>query len=114
MYVLGGPAGDQDPTKGEWEFLGPIRGMDMRQWAIDGTMLELDGQLYFVYSGWPFDNPGESDLVQRLFILRMVDPVTATGQAVEVCRPQEGFEHSGDHRINEGKYGQYVSCIARC
>lgn len=105
MFVLGGPPGDQDPVAGEWEFLGPVWGMDQKQWAIDGTVVELgnEGALYFVYSGWPFENPNESDLVQRLFILRLSDPVTAASQAVEICKPEEGFEWSGDHGINEGR-----------
>jgi len=25
------------------------------QWAIDGTVFEIDNQLYFAYSGWPID-----------------------------------------------------------
>lgn len=110
MFVLGGPPGDQDPTEGAWEFLGPIRGMDQRQWAIDATVVELDHRLYFVYSGWPFDNPNMSDLVQRLFILRLRDPVTADSGAVEICAPREGFERSGDHGINEGEFA--LQCIA--
>ena len=113
MYVLGGPPAHQDPTQGPWEYLGPIQNMDNKQWAIDGTVVELDGQLYFIYSGWPFDNPTESDLIQRLYILRLQDPLTATSEAVEICRPQEGFEHSGDHRINEGNWtdGDFPMCL---
>ncbi|KAL1302913.1 hypothetical protein AAFC00_003237 [Neodothiora populina] len=107
MIVLGGPPAYQDPVQGPWEFLGPIRDMDQRQWAIDGTVIELDGQMYFVYSGWPFDNPNESDLIQRLFILRLSDPITASSPAVEICRPAEPFERTGDHHINEGP--QYLA-----
>lgn len=102
MFVLGGPPADQDPTGSAWEFLGPIRGMDMGQWAIDGTVIELDQRLYFVYSGWPLDNKNHSELIQRLFILQLSDPITAVSVPVEICRPAEPFEHSGDHRINEG------------
>ena len=53
MYVLGGPKCDADPHKSPWELLGPIRGMDKSQWAIDGTVFEVDKCLYFAYSGWP-------------------------------------------------------------
>ncbi|TGJ88395.1 hypothetical protein E0Z10_g324 [Xylaria hypoxylon] len=33
------------------------------QWAIDGTVFELDDQLYLAYSGWPLDSsaPHQSD-----------------------------------------------------
>lgn len=107
MFVLAGPPADQDPTTGSWEFVGPIRGMGQHQWAIDGTVIELHGQLYFIYSGWPFDNPNESDLLQHLFILRLSDPVTAASDPVEICRPDEPFERVGDHGINEGP--QYLA-----
>ncbi|GAB7347113.1 hypothetical protein MBLNU459_g3238t1 [Dothideomycetes sp. NU459] len=107
MYILGGPPSSQDPTRGSWEFLGPIRGMDQSQWAIDGTVIELAGQLYFVYSGWPFENPNESDLIQQLFIVQLADPLTARSKPVEICRPDEPFERTGDHGINEGP--QYLA-----
>lgn len=54
MYVLGGPAATEDPCSGDWEFLGRIREMP-DQWAIDGTVFELEDQLYLAYSGWPLD-----------------------------------------------------------
>lgn len=107
MYVLGGPPAGLDPTGGPWEFLGPIRGMDQSQWAIDGTVIELSGRLYFVYSGWPFNNPNESDLIQQLFILGLSDPRTASSKPVEICRPDEPFERTVDHGINEGP--QYLA-----
>ncbi|KAI0109172.1 glycoside hydrolase family 43 protein [Nemania sp. FL0031] len=56
MYVLGGPLATQDPCPGHWEFLGQIYGMP-DQWAIDGTVFELDHELYLAYSGWPLDEP---------------------------------------------------------
>ncbi|KAJ3559998.1 hypothetical protein NPX13_g9463 [Xylaria arbuscula] len=55
MYVLGGPPASEDPCSGQWEFLGQIRDMP-DQWAIDGTVFELDDQLYLAYSGWPLDS----------------------------------------------------------
>lgn len=107
MFVLGGPPATADPaTSGyQWEFLGPIRGMDMRQWAIDGTVIEVYGKLYFVYSGWP-EGEMQSDLEQRLFILRLSDPATADSRAIEICKPEEKFEWTDNHGINEGEYDQ--------
>lgn len=81
--------------------------MDQNKWAIDGTVIELDSRLYFVYSGWPDDNPHESDLIQQLFILRLSDPTTAESPSVLLCKPDEPWERTGDHGINEGP--QYLS-----
>ncbi|KAF2965388.1 hypothetical protein GQX73_g8181 [Xylaria multiplex] len=62
MYVLGGPSTSKDPCSEQWEFLGRIQDMP-DQWAIDGTVFELDDQLYLAYSGWPIDDrePQHSD-----------------------------------------------------
>lgn len=106
MWVLGGPSADQDPTMGPWQFLGPVQGMPPQQWAIDGTIFELYGSLYFVYSGWPFDNRNESDLNQQLFIMKMANPTQGCSQPVMISRAEHRFEIStdqnGDHGIQEG------------
>ena len=95
MFVLGGPqGGDSDPcggsSGGEWEFLGRVRGMPPDQWAIDGTVFELNDKLYFAYSGWPLGldvdsiidgdrriGGGFADLMQELYITQLEDPITA-------------------------------------
>ncbi|KAI8954922.1 glycoside hydrolase family 43 protein [Xylaria longipes] len=55
LYVLGGPSATEDPSLGQWEFLGPIHPMP-DQWAIDGTVFEIEDKLYLAYSGWPLNN----------------------------------------------------------
>ncbi|KAI1378663.1 glycoside hydrolase family 43 protein [Hypoxylon crocopeplum] len=123
MYVLGGPPASEDPCRGQWEFLGRIHGMP-DQWAIDGTVFELNGGLYFVYSGWPLsggsnsnssDNPNPdeeeevvvSDLVQQLFIMKLDAPTSAASGAALISRPSHAWEitregNGTDHGINEG------------
>ncbi|KAF2718118.1 glycoside hydrolase family 43 protein [Polychaeton citri CBS 116435] len=106
MYVLGGPPESKDPHKGPWELLGPIKGMDQRQWAIDGTVFEIDGTLYFCYSGWPRKADGtwedRNESTQQLFIMRLKDPVTADSEPVCIVRAVEPWERSGDRAIVEG------------
>ncbi|KAK0937725.1 hypothetical protein LTR29_010726 [Friedmanniomyces endolithicus] len=110
MYVLGGPPEGQDPHQGPWELLGPVHGMDQRQWAIDGTVFHIDGVLYFSYSGWPrqehHSNGWEDrdELVQQLFILRLSDPTTADSDATMISHPTESWERLGERgaAINEG------------
>ncbi|KAK7985422.1 hypothetical protein PG996_005337 [Apiospora saccharicola] len=108
MYVLGGPPAHEDPTQGQWEFLGRIHGMP-DQWAIDGTVFTLRGELYMVYSGWPLDNYDDSDLLQQLFIMKLDDPTMAAdgcGGPVVISTPEQPWEFSrdgnGDYGINEG------------
>ena len=107
MYVLGGPSENEDPHEGPWELLGPIKGMDQRQWAIDGTVFEIDGTLYFSYSGWPRRGDEweeKATRVQQLFIIRMKDPVTADSEPVLISHPGNAWEQLEGNRvaINEG------------
>ena len=97
MFVLGGPRDGGDPCDdggGSWEFLGPVRGMPAGQWAIDGTVFELNDTLYFAYSGWPIPgsgsgggggngNVGYPDLMQELYITRLEDPITVANTIAE-------------------------------
>lgn len=50
------------------------------RWAIDGTILNLHGNLYFIWSGWP----DERDL-QHLYIAQMSDPRTIASNRVRLC-----------------------------
>ncbi|KAK5133211.1 hypothetical protein LTR08_008046 [Meristemomyces frigidus] len=110
MYVLGGPPDGQNPHQGPWEFLGPIKGMDQRQWAIDGTVFEIDGTLYFCYSGWPEVTHSENkwedrnEGLQQLFIIKLEDPVTSASSPVMIGHPSNTWERLGEHgaAINEG------------
>lgn len=50
------------------------------RWAIDATVLEVDGKRYFVWSGWE-DTRDE----QWLYIAPMKNPWTAGGNRVRIC-----------------------------
>ncbi|TKA29892.1 hypothetical protein B0A50_03256 [Salinomyces thailandicus] len=110
MYVLGGPAETEEPHGGEWEFLGPVRGMDQGQWAIDGTVFEIGGTLYLCYSGWPRKEEGgwedRKEGVQQLFLLELEDAVTAARgrEPAMISSPEQAWERLGMRgpAINEG------------
>ncbi|KAI3338192.1 glycosyl hydrolase [Ustulina deusta] len=105
MYVLGGPSATEDPCSGQWEFLGQITGMP-DQWAIDGTVFELDDQLYLAEGNATASSADTSGLVQHLFLMRLTDPSTAGSRPVAVSLPRQPWEmtrdHKGTHAINEG------------
>lgn len=88
MFVMASKTGDitgpYDPPK-------QIRtdGED-RFYAIDGTVMEFSGQLYFLWAG----HPGH-----RLFISKMKDPMTLEGERVMI--PASGF---GCEEVREGPY----------
>jgi GH43 family beta-xylosidase len=63
-------------------------------WAIDGSVLELNGSLYFLYSA--FQNG-----LQSLFIAPMSDPWTISGERVMISEPEYAWEEQGGF-VNEG------------
>jgi GH43 family beta-xylosidase len=108
-YVLGGPSEDGGPHAGPWELLGPVQGMDQRQWSIDSTVFEIDGTLYLCYSGWPRREENQSgweecdERIQQLFIYRLQDPITVDSGPVMISHPSEPWERLGEYpAINEG------------
>jgi hypothetical protein len=77
-------------------------GMPEHQWAIDGTVVRLQGHMYFIYSGWPLEGtPDESK--QELFILRMSSPTSCyPSTPTRISTPDFQWEYSGKSGINEG------------
>jgi len=68
-------------------------------WAIDGTVMQYgNGQLYFIWSGWPEINSG---MPQNLYIAPMSDPETLSGPRVLLREPRSSWETLGGP-INEG------------
>ena len=61
MYALVNE--NQDPYSDDWQ-LEEIKGLDDK-FAIDGTVLELDEQRYFLWSGWE----GYEKYCPKIFIL---------------------------------------------
>jgi GH43 family beta-xylosidase len=87
-----------DPTQGTWTDKGRLANPVEDNWSIDGTILELNGTRYYVWSGWP----GATDGEQRIYISRMSNPWTLTGPRVQLSRPELGWETNGYPKTNEG------------
>lgn len=100
MYVL-----RSDTADGPFEFVGRLATPDDK-WAIDGTVLEVGGQRYFVWSGWE----GDHNDAQHLYIAEMDSPVSLRGERVRISSPELAWERrrgDGPRRrtlpfINEG------------
>lgn len=86
-----------DPTTGTWVDKGRIFNPNADFWAIDGTVLEQNGNRYFLWSGH-----NGIDAVQRIYISQMSNPWTLTGPRVELSRPQYVWENVGPPYVNEG------------
>ena len=95
MYVLESKTAD---AQGEYTFKGKAAPATDR-WAIDQTVLEHNGQLYAIWSGWE----GTENVDQRIYIAKMENPWTISGERVELSKPEYNWEkQGGTPTINEG------------
>jgi GH43 family beta-xylosidase len=88
------------------------------RWAIDGTVLQLRGRLYFLWSGWEADHDE-----QHLYIAPMSDPCTVAGSRVRMvdndchpwervasCRRQRGLHEAPQVLVRNGRVMVVYSC----
>lgn len=93
MYVLENTS--DSPMRGNWEFKGQISD-PTNEWAIDGTILNHNGQLYMLWSG---GIAGRAP--QNIYIAKMSNPWTIAGTRVLISTPNYAWEKFGG-AINEG------------
>ena len=95
MFVLENASAD--PTQGTWIDKGQLN-LPENRWAIDGTILQLNGKLYVAWSGWETDLGGS----QHLYICRLTNPYTVEGTTrVRLSSPEYAWEKQG-FGVNEG------------
>ncbi|HLR91087.1 MAG TPA: glycoside hydrolase family 43 protein [Balneolaceae bacterium] len=96
-----------DDPLGEYEDLGMLyTGDDIAtkkdaKWAIDLTVLEMNQQLYAIWSGWE-ENAETDRTPQHLYIAQMENPWTVSSNRVKISSPEEPWEAGTELAINEG------------
>jgi GH43 family beta-xylosidase len=80
-----------NPLQGMWVDKGQLRDVT-NKWAIDGSVFENNGQLYFVWSGWEGDGNGRQDI----YLARLKNPWTIDGPRLKVSTPVYAWERNGD------------------
>lgn len=88
---------ESDDPMGRFRMKGKVSDTTDR-WAIDGTVLQWQGQLYFIWSGWE----GTENVAQNLYIAPMDTPWRISGERVMISRPQYPWEKHGEPDVNEG------------
>ncbi|GET23985.1 hypothetical protein NT017_03140 [Prolixibacter sp. NT017] len=86
-------------------------------WAIDMTVLEHQGKLYAIWSGW--EKQMDTDATsQNLYISEMKNPYTMKGKRVLLSSPEESWETGGPLNLNEGpeilKHGNQIFIVYSC
>lgn len=91
-----------DPTTGTWTDKGQIRDASADYFAIDGTVFNHNGNLYYLYSG----QPSATDNTQNIYIARMANPWTLATGRVLLSTPTYTWETRGSGgtlpKVNEG------------
>jgi GH43 family beta-xylosidase len=96
MYVIENAAAT--PTAGTWTFKGKIAD-PTDKWAIDGSVFDYNGQLYFIWSGWE----GDTNIQQNIYVAKMSNPWTIEGNRVLISSPTYNWEKVGaPPAVNEG------------
>lgn len=91
---------------GEYEETGMLYTSDNPEnktavWAIDLTVLQHQGQLYAIWSGWK-ENADTDETPQHTYIAPMSDPHTLAGPRVKISSPDRDWETGGPLDLNEG------------
>ena len=87
MYVLKGTT--QNPLD-PFEMVGKITD-PTDKWAIDGTVMNYEGKLYYIWSGWE----GDENVAQNIYISKMKNPTELEGKRVLLSTPTEEWEKRG-------------------
>ncbi len=96
MWVLANE--NDDPLSDNWEDRGELELPDDK-WAIDGSPVDIDGQLYFAWSGWD----GNTNVQQDIYLAKMDSPTEVSGERVRLLEPDAAWETNGtDPRVVEG------------
>lgn len=85
MWVLENDA--DDPLEGNWQLRGELK-TPGNKWAIDGTVIELEGQLLLAWSGWA----GDDNTQQNIYLCRMINPWTCVGERFLLSAPTLPWE----------------------
>jgi len=90
MFVLENTS--QDPFKGEFKVKSKIKTDPGDNWAIDGSVFEHKGNLYFIWSGW--DSDTRSQETQNIYIAHMSNPWTLDSDRILISTPEYEWERA--------------------
>ena len=88
LYVI--RCDSDNPLTGTWEICGTLHTNDEWNYGIHPNVLEVGGQLYLFWSGWPKRRVEHE--TQCIYIARMSDPCTVASERVLLSQPEYEWE----------------------
>jgi GH43 family beta-xylosidase len=96
IYVLENDGAD--PQSSNWVLKGKVND-PADKWAIDASVFDYNAQSYLIWSGWEGDVDGRQDI----YIAKLSNPWTITGNRVMISTPTYSWEKNGaPPSVNEG------------
>ncbi len=83
----------ENPMEGTWIDRGRIYDTANDFWATNGTVMQQNDQLFYIYSGT--ERQEDLDKPQHIYITRMINPWTIQGSRVHLSSPSLPFETDG-------------------
>jgi GH43 family beta-xylosidase len=99
MFVL-----QSDKPDGRFQMMGKIA-TPSDKWAIDGTVLFLGEQIYFIWSGWE----GDENVAQHLYIAEMASPTKLKGERVLISSPEFPWEKIRGPKEKDNAHLPYIN-----
>ncbi|SJL03972.1 uncharacterized protein ARMOST_07329 [Armillaria ostoyae] len=88
LHVLSGGTDASNPMNGAYSHTASLVPSNFDFWAVDGSILELNGARYLIFSGKTTD----AVWTQCTYIVRMSSPTTLSGNAVQISCPTLSWE----------------------
>jgi GH43 family beta-xylosidase len=96
IYVLENDGAD--PQSSNWVLKGKVND-PADKWAIDASVFDYNAQSYLIWSGWEGDVDGRQDI----YIAKLSNPWTISGNRVMISTPTYTWEKNGaPPSVNEG------------
>ncbi|TFK99782.1 glycosyl hydrolase [Pterulicium gracile] len=116
LHALRGGTNANDPSTGPYTYASRLVPPNFDQWAVDGSILQLNGRLYLLFSGAPTTNPWR----QNTYTSLMSSPTQLSGNAVMISGPTFNWEmvgppvHEGQEFIQVGGVTRIVYSASHC
>ncbi|KAJ8691659.1 hypothetical protein PTI98_011209 [Pleurotus ostreatus] len=116
LHVLQGGTDANNPMSGSYTYVNSLIPSNFNAWAVDGSILQLDSRLYFIFSG----KTTAAQWTQCTYIAPMSSPTALSGPAVQISCPNLSWEiaatpvQEGPEAITVGGVTHIVYSASHC
>ncbi|KAL0961401.1 hypothetical protein HGRIS_006351 [Hohenbuehelia grisea] len=116
LHVLQGGTDANNPQAGPYTYVNSLIPSNFNAWAVDGSILQVGSQLYFIFSG----KTTASQWTQCTYIAPMSSPTALSGPAVQISCPTLSWEvaatpvQEGPEAITVGGVTHIVYSASHC